>query len=180
MNPRLRLGLLLAIAATLVQVLATDGSDGIRPGQAGVVMAEEPHAARAVPPGPAAGKEETLADQFRKAVQGRLAGPATEAPTINLFSAKSWYVPPPPPPPPKPLPPPPPMAPPLPFAFMGQYLEPGGHQVIFLVKGDRLYTTSPGEVIDGTYRVEGIQSGQLGLTYLPLNIKQTMFVGETS
>ncbi|MFA5082293.1 MAG: hypothetical protein WC474_07105 [Hydrogenophilaceae bacterium] len=179
MNPRLRLGLLLAIAATLVQVLATDG-DGTRPGQGGVVMAEEPHAARAIPAGPASGKEETLTEQFRKAVQSRLAEPAPDAPTINLFAAKSWYVPPPPPPPPKPLPPPPPMAPPLPFAFMGQYLEPGGRQVIFLVKGDRLYTTSPGEVIDGTYRVENIQSGQLGLIYLPLNIRQTLSVGETS
>lgn len=172
MNPRLRLVLLIALAAAVAQVVATGGDD---PAGAGAALTAAAPAAA-----PAAAREETLVERFRQAVQDRLAGPVPDGQAVDLFQAKSWYVPPPPPPPPKPRPPPPPTAPPLPYTYLGQYLEPGGRQVIFLVKGDRLYTTTPGEVIDNTYRVEGIQSGQLGLIYLPLNIKQTMFVGEPS
>jgi len=96
----------------------------------------------------------------------------------NAFPAMSWYVPPPPPPPPKPLPPPPPTAPPMPFSFMGRY-EDGEKLIILLVKGDRVYTVSEGEVIDNTYRVDRLTASQLELTYLPLNIKQTISTGGT-
>ena len=94
----------------------------------------------------------------------------------HAFSAMSWYVPPPPPPPQKPLPPPPPTAPPMPFTFMGRYEE-GGARIILLVRGERIYTVSEGDVIDNTYRVERLTAGQLELTYLPLNIKQTISTG---
>jgi hypothetical protein len=97
----------------------------------------------------------------------------------NAFKAISWYVPPPPPPPPPPpipVPPPPPTAPPMPFSYLGRY-EDGGKLVIFLLKDDRIYTVSEGEVIDNTYRVERLTGGQLEMTYLPLNIKQTISVG---
>jgi hypothetical protein len=97
-------------------------------------------------------------------------------PAADLFAQKSWYVPPPPPPPPKPLPPPPPTAPPLPFSYLGNYQTPNGPLILFLTKGDQLYSVSPGDLIDGIYRVEGITSGQLGFTYLPLNIKQSLAV----
>jgi hypothetical protein len=99
----------------------------------------------------------------------------------NLFRAMSWYVPPPPPPPPpppKPVPPPAPTAPPLPFSFLGRYEE-GQTLIILLVRGERIYTVSEGEVIDNTYRVERLTGGQLELTYLPLNIKQTISAGGT-
>lgn len=97
--------------------------------------------------------------------------------TANAFESKSWYVPPPPPPPPKPLPPPPPTAPPLPFTYLGRYEE-SAKPVIFLVRGDRILLVSAGEVIEGTYRVEGIVGTALGLTYLPLNIRQTLDIGQ--
>lgn len=96
--------------------------------------------------------------------------------TGNAFESKSWYVPPPPPPPAKPLPPPPPTAPPLPFTYLGRY-EDLAKPVIFLVRGDRVLTVSAGDVIEGTYRVDGIVGTTLGLTYLPLNIRQTIDVG---
>jgi len=102
---------------------------------------------------------------------------------IDVFSSKSWFVPPlppPPAPPPKPVPSPPPTAPPLPFTFIGSYQEPNGHLIIFLSKGDRVLSVSPGDILENTYRVDGISAGQLGLTYLPLNIKQTMSIGEAS
>lgn len=104
--------------------------------------------------------------------------PAGEA--ANAFASKSWYVPPPPPPPPpptKPAPPPPPTAPPLPFSYLGRY-EDGAKPIIFLVKGDSVLSVSEGDVIDDAYRVDGIHGSMLDLTYLPLNIKQTINVGE--
>jgi hypothetical protein len=96
--------------------------------------------------------------------------------TANVFESKSWYVPPPPPPAAKPLPPPPPSAPPLPFTYLGRY-EDRAKPVIFLVRGDRVLLVSAGDVIEGTYRVDGIVGTALGLTYLPLNIKQSLDIG---
>lgn len=97
----------------------------------------------------------------------------------NTFGAMTWHVPP-PPPPPKPIakPAPPPSAPPMPFTFLGRY-EDEGVRIIMLVKGDRVYTVSEGDVIDQTYRVERLAGGQLELTYLPLAIKQTINAGGT-
>ncbi|MDO9220078.1 MAG: hypothetical protein Q7T90_03535 [Thiobacillus sp.] len=112
-------------------------------------------------------------------LQRQAASAATDPAASHTFRAMSWYVPPPPPPrrpPPKPLPPPPPTAPPMPFSFMGLYEE-DGVQVILLIKGDRIYTVSVGEVIDSIYRVERLNGGQLEVTYLPLNIKQSISAG---
>lgn len=67
----------------------------------------------------------------------------------------------------------------MPFSFFGRYEE-GETKIILLVRGDRIYTVSAGDVIDNTYRVEGLAGGRLELTYLPLNIKQTISTGETS
>ena len=94
----------------------------------------------------------------------------------NVFEAKSWYVPPPPPPPAMPLPPPTPTAPLLPFTYLGRY-EDLAKPVIFLVRGDRVLLVSAGDVIEGTYRVDGIAGTVLSLTYLPLNIRQTLEIG---
>ena len=114
-------------------------------------------------------------------LQRRDAPSDTDKVAADAFAAKSWHVPPPPPPPPKPVakaPPPPPAAPPMPFSFMGRYEE-GGTRIILLVKDDRIYTVSEGDVIENTYRVERLAGGQLELTYLPLSIKQTISAGGT-
>lgn len=105
-----------------------------------------------------------------------------EAEIGNVFGAITWYVPPPPPPPPppaKPVPPPKPTAPPLPFGYLGTYQD-AAMRVVILVKGDRIYTVSEGDVIEGTYRVEQVAAGQIELTYLPLNIRQLISTGGTS
>jgi hypothetical protein len=101
--------------------------------------------------------------------------------TANAFESKSWYVPPPPPPPTPaqllpPPPPPPPTAPPLPFSYLGRY-DDSANPVIYLVRGDRVLLVHPGDVIEGTYRVEGIVGTTLGLTYLPLKIRQSLDIG---
>lgn len=97
----------------------------------------------------------------------------------NAFGATSWYVPPPPPPPPKPLPPPPPTAPPMPFSYLGLY-EGGSGKVIMLVRGDHIYTVGVGDVIDNTYRIDRFDQGVVEMTYLPLNIKQSINTGNPS
>lgn len=114
-------------------------------------------------------------------LQRRDAPADTDKVASNTFGAMTWHVPP-PPPLPKPVakapPPPPPSAPPMPFTFLGRY-EDGGTRTILLIKGERIYTVSEGEVIDQTYRVERLAGGQLELTYLPLGIKQTIRAGGT-
>jgi hypothetical protein len=65
----------------------------------------------------------------------------------------------------------------MPFSFLGRYVD-GERQTILLVKGERIYTVAEGEVIENTYRVERLQGGVLEMTYLPLNIKQTITTGQ--
>jgi hypothetical protein len=132
---------------------------------------------------PAADKDSARKDSPRLALD-KLNRQKPQDPLKNLFTSKSWYVPPPAPraaAPVAPPPPPPPAAPPLPFFYMGKLLEGVPERyIVFLVKGDKLYAVAEGDVIDNTYRVEGISSGQLGLTYLPLNIRQFIAIGSGS
>jgi hypothetical protein len=100
----------------------------------------------------------------------------------DVFNQMSWYVPPPPPPPskyvePEPLPLPAPVAPPLPFSYLGRYGDNDARMVV-LVKGEKVYTVKVGELIDNTYRVEKFTPGLVNLTYLPLNIMQSLRTGE--
>jgi len=162
-----------AMAAVMVLSVASDEGQqgGPTPGQA----ADPPPTTAARQPEPAA------PSAVLRVELERLSRPdaAADQEVGNAFSAISWYVPPPPPPPPKYVPPPPPTAPPLPFSYFGRYEE-GGTQIILLVKGDRIYTVSAGDVIENTYRVEGLAGGRLELTYLPLDIRQTLSTGEAS
>lgn len=96
----------------------------------------------------------------------------------NAFGSTSWYVPPPPPPPAKPAPPPEPTAPPVPFTFLGLYEE-SPKTVVMLVKGDQVFTVSVGDVIENTYRIEHVERGSVEITYLPLNIKQSINTGNS-
>jgi hypothetical protein len=100
-----------------------------------------------------------------------------------LFGRHSWYVAPPPPPPPPPpvyVAPPPPQAPPLPFSVMGSYARTGDSTVFFLTRGDRVFDVRVGDTIDGTYSVDGAANGLLTLTYKPLNIPQTLPIGDSN
>lgn len=96
---------------------------------------------------------------------------------VDAFATRTWYVPPPPPPPVAAAPPPKPTAPPLPFAYMGSYDDAESPTVIMLVRSDRLYTVSEGDLIDGTYRIDGVRNGVIEMTYLPLQEKQQLPTG---
>jgi hypothetical protein len=164
--------ILFSALAVTIALSAASGWER-QPADAPVQARETPAPRASRKPAPQLLRVELERLQSRAAAAGN--GPAAG----NAFRALSWYVPPPPPPPkppPKPLPPPPPAAPPMPFTYMGRYEE-GARRVILLVKGDLVYTVSEGEVIDNTYRVDRLAAGQLELTYLPLNIRQTISTG---
>lgn len=135
---------------------------------------ERDGAARGAPPRSSAGRAAAAPGRV-ELERLNLAQAAVDA-VGNVFGATSWYVPPPPPPPAPPGPPPLPTAPPLPFAYLGSYAG-AAAPVLILAKGDRVYTVAPGDVIDGTYRVDGLSGGFVELTYLPLNVKQTLGTG---
>jgi hypothetical protein len=92
----------------------------------------------------------------------------------DMFAGKSWYV---APPPPKPAPP---SAPPLPFVYMGKLAEEGEKVVILLTKENRSYEVREGDVLDNIYRVDEVRAPVMILTYLPLNIKQTIQIGASN
>jgi hypothetical protein len=71
-----------------------------------------------------------------------------------------------------------PQAPPLPFTFVGRISEADGVK-IFLQADNVLYSPKVGEVFAQQYRLTGAENGKLSIAYLPLNITQTMFYGET-
>jgi len=92
----------------------------------------------------------------------------------DMFAGKSWYVAPPPAKPAKPS------APSMPYVYMGKLAEQGEKAVILLVKQDRSYAVREGDVLDNVYRVDEVKAPVMTLTYLPLNIKQTIQIGETN
>jgi hypothetical protein len=75
-----------------------------------------------------------------------------------------------------PLPSPPPQAPPLPFTFMGRLSE-ARDTTVFLTMGDRNLIVKPGDTIDNTYKVEEVSDTAVVLTYLPMNLRQTLPIG---
>lgn len=97
-----------------------------------------------------------------------------------LFQSKSWYS---PPPAPKPqlsaLPPPAPTAPQLSFAFAGRMID-GDQMILFLSKNGRQYTVKIGDILDDTYRLDKVSNIDAVLTYLPMNIQQTLTFNSTA
>jgi hypothetical protein len=103
------------------------------------------------------------------------------------FVSLSWLPAPPPAPAPPPqqaavsaapAPPPPapaPVAPPLPFAFLGMIESGTPKPAAFLSRGEALFVVSVGDKVDNnTYQVNAITANEVVLTYLPLNIRQTL------
>ena len=74
------------------------------------------------------------------------------------------------------VPAPPPSAPPVPYTFIGRLSE-DESTTVFLAAGDRNLVVKPGDVIDSNYRVDAVTDTAVSLTYLPLNVKQTLSTG---
>jgi hypothetical protein len=172
LRAKVLIGIALACAGYIVMM--PDSSQTIEPAHsagAGAVAARSTHSARVDAKAPVAAASFSMKDRIVK-----------DTTAASLFSVLSWYVPP-PPPPPSTAPvvvqaPPPPTAPPLPFAFMGSYRPDGATPTFFLTAGDRVYDVKIGDTLDNTYSVDGLKSGQLLLTYMPLKIQQALAVGD--
>ena len=67
--------------------------------------------------------------------------------------------------------------PPFPFKFAGVQRQPSGQTIYFLTKDNRLYTVEVGQILDTLYSIDGEEAGQLTVTYLPLDRKQTISMG---
>lgn len=96
----------------------------------------------------------------------------------DAFAPRDWT--PPPPPPPKALPPPPPappMAPPLPYRYLGKWLE-DGKLVVFLQAGNRSILVRGGEILDGQWKVDEITPRSAQFVYLPLAQTTTLNIGD--
>ncbi|WP_219115453.1 hypothetical protein [Janthinobacterium sp. UMAB-56] len=67
--------------------------------------------------------------------------------------------------------------PPLPFQFLGRFVD-EGKAAYFLQVGERNVVARPGDTLEVRYRFDGVAQGALQFTYLPLNLKQTLAVGD--
>jgi hypothetical protein len=66
-----------------------------------------------------------------------------------------------------------PVAPAVPFVYVGRYLD-GSKQVVMLLRGEQLLLVQQGETIDKLYRLERVASDVIELTYLPLQVRQSV------
>ncbi len=73
----------------------------------------------------------------------------------------------------------PPPIPVLPFLYLGKFEDKSG-LVVYLMDGDVLLKVSKGEVIDQSYRLDSISDNSLELTYLPQNVRQTLYIKRNS
>jgi hypothetical protein len=119
-------------------------------------------------------RETSRPEAFDDIQMDKLRHHATRQDVKDVFTSQTWYV---PPPPPIAAVAPAPSAPPLAFVYSGQLVE-GEKRTVFLSRQDHHYTVREGDVIDDTYRVNAIRGSLMELTYIPLDMKQTMQIGE--
>jgi hypothetical protein len=98
-----------------------------------------------------------------------------EAATVDVFAAKSW-TPPPPIQAPVAVQPAVPVAPPLPFRYVGQMSEPDGKVIVYLARGEDVYTVKVGDLIEAQYRLDSLDETRATLTYLPMNQQQMLAI----
>ncbi|MCE9569961.1 MAG: hypothetical protein K8R10_08160 [Rhodocyclales bacterium] len=98
---------------------------------------------------------------------------------VDPFVPRTWE----PPPPPvvvAPVVPLPPQAPPLPFRFFGRIVDSGEPASFILMRGSETIAVRVGDRIEPAYLVDKFDGTHLHLVYLPLNIRQTMFIGNSN
>ncbi len=120
---------------------------------------------------------------------GTVAKPGMDAVTAanDPFAPRGWQAPPPPPPaapiaaPPAvvaPVAPPvieAPVAPALPYAFMGQF-DDGGRQVVYLSRNEQTFVVTPGETLEGMYKVLAMDPRRIEFEHMPTGTKQVLTI----
>jgi hypothetical protein len=69
----------------------------------------------------------------------------------------------------------PPSAPPLPFTYLGQFID-GERTEIFVALGDEHYSVERGKTLEGKYKVENITATAVTFVYLPLGTRQKLAI----
>lgn len=156
--------LLLTVAAAASVDKQDDPDSGVVLADTSKARAQNRQSGGAASPGPFA---DILVDKLKR--------PALPEKAKDMFAAKSWYV-----PPPVSKVKPVPTAPPLPFTYVGKMLEEGKSSTVFLERQNRIFLVREGDAIDTNYRVDTIKAPVMTLTYLPLDLKQTMQIGEAN
>ncbi len=65
----------------------------------------------------------------------------------------------------------------MPFTFVGMLERGATKPSAFLAKGEALLVVSAGDTLDNnTYRVDTLTPNEIVMTYLPMNIQQTLRV----
>jgi hypothetical protein len=72
------------------------------------------------------------------------------------------------------LPPPAPVAPPVPFLYMGKIEDSPQGTLVFLMGNNKMYSVALGGKVDNFWRLDSEDGQKLTLTYLPLNLSQTL------
>jgi hypothetical protein len=172
-------------AALLLTVAATAAVNNQDEGSTGAVHREISKSKESVPLEvsplePNKGKEHLVPPEMTSAILlvDQLKRPAFPDRVKDMFPSKSWYV---APPPSKIVEKaPPPTAPPFAYQYIGKMVEEGNLSAVFLENKGRIFIVRMGDTIDGKYRVDAIAPPVMKLTYLPLDIKQTVQIGEAN
>ena len=106
--------------------------------------------------------------------------PEDNAPVVDPFAPRNWQ--PAPVPPPAPVapavveqaaPPPAPTAPPLPYKYMGRFVD-GGEVVVYLAKGDETVLAHANDTLQSTYKILAIKADAVEMEYLPTGERQAV------
>jgi hypothetical protein len=129
--------------------------------------------APAPPPAPAANAPERAAPRERALDLDKLERPGLGEPLANLFATPRAAAPAARAARPATTPPPAPVAPPLPFRYLGRYVE-GGRSAVYLARGDEPLLAAPGAALGAEYRVEEVSPAAVTLIYVPLGTRQRL------
>ena len=122
-------------------------------------------AARSRPGAPAGGDSEVRLDWLARTPMGEVtADPFGAAPVEPPRAPVRAAAPP---------PPPAPQAPPLPFTYVGKWME-DGRTIVFLARGGQNVAVRGAGKLDDMYEVQSIDDRQVVLKYLPLGTQQVL------
>lgn len=68
-----------------------------------------------------------------------------------------------------------PVAPPVPFRYLGKFVD-GGRTAVYVARGDQHFLAAPGATLGPEYRVEEVAPAAITLVYLPLGTRQTLAI----
>ena len=174
----LGIALLLTIAATAAVNSQDDADTGVV--HRDIIKHKKSNPIEVIPRDQSKEKENSAVPEMSSALLlvDQVKRPAFSETVKDMFPSKSWFV---PPPQAKIVTPHPvPTVPPFTYQYIGKMIEDGNRSAVFLENKSRIFVVHSGDTIESKYRVDVIEPPVMTLTYLPLNIKQTVQIGEVN